>query len=163
MSVLSAKDILSQQVQTLEKHLKDWNDQIKENIKSSGQQATGKTASSFMVVMNDSGGKIEANRFYKVLETGRKPGKMPPPSALYDWLQVRFPSVFMTSKGNEVQSLAYIIARKIGKEGSALFRAGGRKDIYSNVLTDSEIEKLTVEIGDNVFTDVYNNINVIVK
>ena len=47
-----------------------------------------------------------------VMEFGRRPGKMPPPSALRRWVQL-----VIKPPGELVDGLAYIVARAIGRRG----------------------------------------------
>jgi len=119
------------------KKLEDLRSRIAENIKSSGQSASGMTAQSMVI-------KKEANRitlygreFFGTLETGRKPGKVPPISNILNWLQSRG----MQLEGSSNLRRAWGIATNISKFGTKLHQSGGRKDIYTN-----EIEKFKSEI-----------------
>lgn len=119
------------------KKLEDLRSRIAENIKSSGQSASGMTAQSMVI-------KKEANRitlygreFFGTLETGRKPGKVPPISNILNWLQSRG----MQLEGSSNLRMAWGIATNISKFGTKLHQSGGRKDIYTN-----EIEKFKSEI-----------------
>ena len=105
-------------------------DRIKQNLVSSGEQTTGKTADSLRYEV---AGKedsvtltIYGRPFFKATETGTKPSeKAPSPEmveSLTEWAQ---------KKG--VEAKPYAIAKSILKKGSRLYRKGGRKDIYSNV------------------------------
>ena len=61
---------------------------------------------------------FNAPEYWKYANYGRPPGKMPPVSAIEEWItRRRFVPEPNTSTPN-VTSLAYVIARKIGKEGT---------------------------------------------
>ena len=79
---------------------------------------------------------------FGVLETGRKPGKVP------KWFYQKIQQ-WAKDKGIQVEnpkSFAYFVARKIAREGTELHRQGGRADIYS-----PEIEKTIQEIMNRAF------------
>lgn len=146
------------EIKTIREYVNRWQSEIVANILKSGQKATGEISESFEAIDTPTGAKIEAAKFYKVLETGRKPGKMPPPTSLYKWIEARY-----LSDTIKKESLAYVIARRIGKEGTLLYMLGGRKDIFSNVLSDKNINSLVDAIGFKVQLDIVNNLNKIVK
>ena len=61
---------------------------------------------------------FNAPEYWKYANYGRRPGKMPPVSAIEEWItRKRIVPESNTSTPN-VTSLAYVIARKIGKEGT---------------------------------------------
>lgn len=70
-------------------------------------------------------GKIYAAHYFRYLVLGRGPGKMPPREKIEDWV-TKNPEVlafFKTIwKNITSQGLAYIIARKIGREGTQIYR-----------------------------------------
>jgi hypothetical protein len=73
--------------------------------------------------------------YLMTLETGRGPGKPPPTEPILKWIQQRGINPDDISQ----KSLAYLIARKIGNEGSLVFRQGGNTGIISEVQTDAWI------------------------
>ena len=79
------------------------------------------------------------------METGRKAGKVPTgfQSIIRQWMADKGikadPIPYKTNRQHKYteqergdRSLAFLIARKIRREGTRLFREGGRNDIYSN-------------------------------
>ena len=72
------------------------------------------------------------------LETGRKPGAPPPTDPILSWLQFRG----INPPDISQDSLAYLIARKIGREGSMVWREytknGKGTGILSSVTKDPE-------------------------
>jgi hypothetical protein len=82
-------------------------------------------------------------KYFTVLETGRKPGKQPgsteigkqPPSAeIEKWVVQR------GIGGDNPKSLAFLIARKIGEEGSMLYRKGGKSGVISDYINEKYIQ-----------------------
>lgn len=137
----------------LDEELESLRQRIIENHIRAGQKASGKTISSLRVYVNDNQGTLFGRQAFGVLETGRKPGKVP--KGFYQTIQQ-----WVKDKGIQVEnpkSFAYLVARKIAREGTELHRQGGRADIYS-----PEIEKTTQEIMNRafaVFKDDVTHIN----
>lgn len=69
------------------------------------------------------------------LENGRRPGRRPPVQPILDWIKQRG----ITPEDISQESLAFLIARKIGREGSTLFRQGGKSGIISQVQSEAWI------------------------
>jgi hypothetical protein len=120
-------------------------EQIRQNLSSTGTSATGKTARSLRYEVTQEGTKatlkVIGKPFFAVVETGRKatPNKKPSPdfvANIKEWLQAR---------GMETKP-AYAIALSINKKGSKLFRDGGRQDIYSNVINQNLVDKISLDL-----------------
>jgi hypothetical protein len=58
------------------------------------------------------GSTLKDEIYPSVMEFGRKPGKMPPPSALERWVHLK-----MGVPDDEAPGVAYLVARAIGKKG----------------------------------------------
>jgi hypothetical protein len=84
-------------------------------------------------IRSNSGGAVislgasgTARNYFKVVNDGRKAGKMPPVSAIEKWMKVK-PVRLRNEKGfikqtpEKVRAVAYQIARSIGKNGIAPF------------------------------------------
>lgn len=115
---------------------------IIENHRSAGQVASGRTIASLKVEITEDGGVLWGRSPFGTLETGRKGGKVPAGF----WKIIR---QWMDDKGIQVEkpdSFAYLVARKIAKEGTLLFRNGGRSDIYSPEVKDT-VERVSDGIG----------------
>lgn len=138
-------------------------DKIIANSDRAGQRASGKTAESFEVRTTENTGELWARTYIGVLETGRKKGGMPPMKNIREWIEAKG---IQPRKKISLNSLAFLIVRKISEEGSELYRKGGRTDIYT-----SEIEPFTTELmktlGENFLitfdTQVKNIVNEINK
>lgn len=115
---------------------------IIENHRSAGQVASGRTIASLKVEITEDGGVLWGRSAFGTLETGRKGGKVPAGF----WKIIR---QWMDDKGIQVEkpdSFAYLVARKIAREGTQLFRNGGRSDIYSPEVNDT-VERVSDGIG----------------
>lgn len=115
---------------------------IIENHRSAGQVASGRTTASLKVEITEDGGVLWGRSAFGTLETGRKGGKVPAGF----WKIIR---QWMDDKGIQVEkpdSFAYLVARKIAKEGTQLFRNGGRSDIYSPEVKDT-VDRVSDGIG----------------
>lgn len=132
----------SEALSILEYELNAFKQRVIENHIRAGQKASGRTISSLRVEITSDGGIVWGRKPFATLETGRKGGKVPRGfyKIIYDWI---------IDKGlifEKPKSVAYLIARKIEREGSKLYRDGGRDDIYSK-----EIERTTEIIMNKVF------------
>lgn len=115
---------------------------IIENHRSAGQVASGRTIASLKVEITEDGGVLWGRSAFGTLETGRKGGKVPAGF----WKIIR---QWMDDKGIQVEkpdSFAYLVSRKIAKEGTQLFRNGGRSDIYSPEVKDT-VDRVSDGIG----------------
>lgn len=133
---------------------------IAKELKAGIPNATGKTASSVQVSVkegNQSGfditsGKIIANKYFGVLETGRRPGKRPPIESIKEWVEAKgFSFPIITNAGKKIkdsEGLSWAIAIKISNEGTSLFRQGGNSGVISSVLTDQRLDN---------FAEVFNS------
>lgn len=72
------------------------------------------------------------------MENGRKAGKFPPRNAILDWINQKG----IVAEGISNNSLAFLIARKIAREGTKV-----RPGLISDVLTQDRINKLIQDIG----------------
>ena len=94
------------------------------------------------VEVTEDGGILWGRSAFGTLETGRKGGKVPAGfgKIIRQW---------MDDKGIQVEkpdSFAYLVARKIAREGTQLFRNGGLSDIYSSEIKGT-IERMSDKIG----------------
>lgn len=129
------KGILNEELESLRQRI------IRNHIRA-GQKASGRTIASLRVEVNDDNGTLFGRQAFGVLETGRKPGKVPKGfyQIIQQWVQDKRIHV------NNPKSFSYFVARKIAQEGTQLYREGGRADIYS-----PEIEKTIQNIMNRAF------------
>lgn len=130
-----AKKVVSEELESLRQRI------IANHLKA-GQKASGRTIASLRVDVDEDGGTLYGRKAFGTLETGRRGGKVPKGfyRIIYQWMQ---------DKGIQVEkpkSFAYLVARKIAREGTKLYRQGGRDDIYSNEIpktTESVLSRIT--------------------
>lgn len=119
------------------------------NHLKAGQKASGRTAASMHVEVSEDSGTLWGRNAFGVLETGRKAGRVPKDfqGIIMQWMKDKgiqaAPIPYLTNRPHKYTPqqrgtlrMSYLIARKIRREGTKLFRSGGRQDIYS-----PEIEK----------------------
>lgn len=122
--------------------LTDLRQRIIDNHIRARQKASGKTIASLRVEITENSGILWGRKAFGTLETGRRPGRVPKGfyKIILDWIE---------AKGIRVEkpkTFAYFIARKIAREGTQLYRDGGRDDIYSK-----EIERTIQSVMEKVF------------
>lgn len=117
------------------------------NHERAGQVASGRTRDSIKVEVvpgvSEYTATLYGREYFGALETGSRPWRKQyqhPPKPFVETIQQ-----WMTDKGISGVS-AYLVARKIMREGSKLYRDGGREDIFTPVLQEVE-EKLSQEIS----------------
>lgn len=130
-------------IKEIEVMLQDVFEQAKQDIianhESAGQVASGKTRDSMSVeVISDASSAtatMYGRKYFAALETGSKPWENQythPPKLFVETI-----AQWMVDKGIEGVS-AYLVARKIMREGSKLYREGGRQDIFTPAMEDIE-------------------------
>lgn len=120
-----------------------------------GQKASGRTAESLYVEVDEEEGVLYGRKAFGVLETGRKGGRVPRnfQDIILQWMRdkgiVAAPIPYSTNRPHKytpeqrgMMRLSYFIAKKIRTEGTRLFRQGGRDDIYSREI-DSTVERVS--------------------
>lgn len=117
-------------------------ERITENIRTSGEWASGKTAESMRIEETDTGGMLLGRQYFQSLEEGRPGGKVPYDfrRIIADWIVAKGISKY-TPEERGLLTMAGSIAYFIKENGTRLYRTGGRDDIYSNVIAE-EVEKL---------------------
>lgn len=125
--------------------LEDLRERIISNIDSTGRRASGRTADSMHTDVSANRGVLLGRMAFGTLETGRKPGKVP--SGFYQIIKQ-----WVIDKGivfdslNERNSFAYLVSRKIAKEGTSLYRKGAEADVYT-VEVPETIERIKDRVG----------------
>jgi hypothetical protein len=112
---------------------------------SKGMRASGKWADSLEVV----GGSYEVSlmglQYSQQLETGREAGGFPPIETIKKWILDKgvFAQALQTIK---LSSLAFLIARKIARDGWKREQHGG-VNLISEIITPERIQKIIDEVG----------------
>lgn len=135
---MSTESILSKEFELLKSDLIDLYDAKK-------MRASGKFADSLEVIVNENNAKLLGEDYSQQLETGRQAGKFPPIQDIKKWILEKgvFASALQTIS---ISSLAFLIARKIAREGWKRERFGGI-ELISSVVTDQRIQKIIDEVG----------------
>lgn len=128
---------------------------------AAGQRASGETYSQFMIEANESKGVLYGPAWVMTLEDGRGPSKgggsgESLKDKIYTWIGQK--GVFNISSEKEKRSLAYIIARKIHKEGTVLFRKGGNSGVISGAITEDRINAFIGTFGDYYLSKIASTI-----
>ena len=120
-------------------------EELKERIiarhEAAKQVASGRTRDSLKVEITEDGAILWGRQAFGVLETGRKPGKVPKgfTGIILQWMEDK------GIKPKRPKSFAYLVARKIANEGTQLYRSGQKEDIYSSDI-EATIEVITGRI-----------------
>jgi hypothetical protein len=115
----------------------------------SGQAVSGNWADTVTVEATPNGYSITAADYIN----GRDPGKPPPSKAIEEWLQQKGIATRL-EKNMTISSLAFLIARKIGREGWK--PKTGTIDIVDSVVTPERIQQMLDNVG-AVYLDNFTN------
>ena len=87
------------------------------------------------------GGQLLGADYYYFLVHGRKPGKQPPPETIMNWIDKKG----IKSDGISLDSLAFLIGRKIGRQGT---------DIYLGIRPGLALEQIIKHNGEQFAGDL---------
>jgi len=133
--------------------------------------ASGNMASSFRYTVTPEGLTIYGVNYLQWAETGRGKTKTKTPSEptlkeqILAWIKYKRIPLFRGRKGRFIshETMAFLIARKIHREGTVLKRTKGFRDIYSSVINDKTvtelIDKLYVHHTVSVSSDIIKTLN----
>lgn len=128
-----------------------------------GMKASGNWVNSLNVQTVGLSGIIYGEKYTEQLVNGRPNGKFPPISAIKQWIIDKNITPFDKIS---ISSLAFLIARKIAKEGTKYFKQGGT-DLVSSVITPERVQMIIDKVSDfhiNSFlsdvTGVFNELKV---
>lgn len=126
-------------------------DILEEHIRRD-QRVTGKTLEGFEISANEYSGTLIGAGY---IEYGRRPGKMPPVSAIEQWIRDRG----ITPKGKiSILGLAFIMARKISTMGTIIHQQGGKSGVISNQITQGRIDSLIDSLSEKYRADVTSEV-----
>ena len=161
--------------QVLTEELSRLAERIKENHRRAGQVASGRTLRSITYEVTEDRGMLFGRFPFGTLETGRRAGAVPLAfdAIIRQWIldkgipvepipYIRMPSETWqpkyTPEERGLRTMASAIATKIRKEGTALYRNGGRTDIYSNEIPEA-IKRIEERIA-KVFSLTIDSIHI---
>jgi hypothetical protein len=116
--------------------------------------ASGRLADSIDYVVTGSRLTIRGNDYIYYLENGRRPGKRPPKDVIRKWIDDKG---IVPRDNISKDSLAYLIARKMGEEGSTIYKAGG-SDLVSGIFNDNFVDSLQSEFMNLLTVEVESEI-----
>lgn len=121
-----------------------------------GRNATGKAKAGLLVESGFASGKLIDSAGYVEWgwEYGRAPGKMPPVSALMQWIDAKG----IIPKGISKKSLAFLIARKIANEGTTLFRQNQPSGVITGAITEDRLNALTETLSEKYASQIASDI-----
>lgn len=125
--------------------LEDLRKRIISNIDSSGRRASGRTSESMCTDVSENRGVLFGRMAFGTLETGRKPGKVPAGfyQIIKQWVIDKGISFDSQSERN---SFAYLVSRKIAREGTQLYRRGADTDVYTAEVPET-ISRIKERVG----------------
>lgn len=145
--------------QILSEELGSLRSTIINNIRATGQWASGRTAASMQVIVSGNIGELLGRRAFGTLETGRRGGRVPRNfhNIIYDWMQAKGvhaePIPYKTSRPHKYteqergdRTMAHFIAKTIRRDGTRLYREGGRDDVYSRAIPTT-IERINSRLS----------------
>lgn len=143
----------------VEKWLNETTQELINNYNKLGLRASGEWSNKLKGTQTERAGGIkviiEGANYTEQLEVGRRPGKMPPRQAILDWIREK-----QIQSELKPQTLAYLIQRKIGRDGIKVpnkYNAGG---LVSDVITEERINDLVLSVGSaklkDATSDIYN-------
>ena len=129
---------------------------LSKNVTGYGpSNASGKLVKSVEIEYHSSGFRILAEHYIYYLIYGRKPGRFPNVTAIRSWIQDRG-----IKSELPINSLAYLIARKIAEEGSSVWRKykGADSGLLDEALSDERINEFIDGLGDDIVTRVRSEV-----
>ncbi|MUV02081.1 hypothetical protein GN157_00015 [Flavobacterium rakeshii] len=126
-----------------------------------GMRASGNWANTLKVEAESYSAQITGAAYSEALENGYKPGKQPPSEAIEQWIIAK--GISAQIEGDiSISSLAYLIARKIGREGWDRANHGGT-ELISSVITPQRMQLIIDKVSENelilVTSDITNLLN----
>jgi hypothetical protein len=89
--------------------------------KAKGIVSSGKSAESLKTTVSPTLGQLLGAAYFTQQKLGRRPGKFPPIEAIIQWLKDKKTFNVEGDKGPSLKSLAFLIARKISKQGTDIY------------------------------------------
>jgi len=131
--------------QTLKMELDKVSKELTEKYDQLGMRASGRWESEKEVTVKESGtrltGIILGSDYTRYLQFGRKPGRFPPIDSIEQWIKDK-----RITSDIPIRSLAFLIARKIAREGTRYFQQGGTNMIDS-IITPERIDEIISKVG----------------
>jgi len=127
----------------LQKHMEEIKHDLIAKYRELGMKASGQWEESLEVKVERLSGTILGEPYTEQLVNGRAPGKFPPISAIRQWVIDK--GINYYGKQSTLNSIAFLVARKIAQEGTRYFQQGGT-DLVSSVITPQRIQRIIDEV-----------------
>lgn len=129
-----------------------------------GLRASGKFAESLEAQTSKSTLTLWGAKHARIMEFGRRAGKFPPREDIEEWIETKknLPAIFREKK----KQMAFLIARKIAKEGITVPNKYNKGDLVKSVVDDflaSDIQKMFDELGSTYLKNIQSDILTIIK
>lgn len=145
----SSQQIFNDEFELIKKELADKHIEL-------GMKSSGKWQSSLQVESGNEFGRVIGEPYTEQLVDGRKPGKFPPIQAIEQWIIDK--GIIANIEGNiKISSLAFLIARKIAREGTKYFKQGGT-DLVDAVFTPQRVQKIIDRLGEVLTFEISSKI-----
>lgn len=96
---------------------------------------------------------VQGNDYIYYLQYGRKSGKRPPISVIRQWIDDK--GIVPTDISKD--SLAYLIAKRIGEEGTTIFKAGG-SDLLSSIFNEALQDSIESEFSNLIASEISSDL-----
>lgn len=127
--------------------------QTKRVTKYGAVNASGRLAKSVRYDVKNSTLTVYAEQYIGALEFGRKPGKRPPRDVIRKWIDEKG----IIPNGISKDSLAFLIQRKIGEEGTTIWQQGGT-DLVSGIFNDALRKEIENDFYNLIASEVTSDV-----
>ena len=119
--------------------------------------ASGKLAKSIRYEVKPNNLKVYALNYFYYVENGRKGGKRPPRSVIRQWIIDKG----IKPQGKiSIDSLAFLIQRKIGESGTTAFQQGTKllEDVATKERIDMVRQQIALTMQNQLIRTVFSNV-----
>jgi len=120
--------------------------------------SSGRLHDSVEIVYSEHGFKILANKYIENVIYGIQPGTKVSVSAIKSWIQEK---PVPQGKGElSIDSLAYLIAKKIEREGSVMYRQykGSNSGLLDEAINEQKINSFADKLGEGVINSITSEV-----
>jgi hypothetical protein len=116
--------------------------------------ASGRSAASLQEQATEKTGELLGSKSFDYQEFGRPPGKQPPTGTIARWIEDKR---LTPPNGWTVMGFAYVIARKIGLEGTRIWRDKSLGIPITQIITDN-VDRFAEDLGESLFNQISDQI-----
>lgn len=122
---------------------------IRDNKKASGNLIDSIREYAIVYEGDNITAEISLASYWKYVEYGRKPGRFPPIQNIYSWIDKKpvMPRPIKGLKAPSRKQLAYLVARKIAREG---IKPGNQMQEAMNVVWERWKDKISAAIDEDI-------------